>query len=597
MTTPPIDPSALAQPAAGATGAPETRRLLALVRPHLPRLLLATLALLVATGAGLVAPRVAGEIVDTALGPGDGASLGHIGLALIGLFAVLGACSFAELYLLQSAGARLLRKLRGDLFSHLVSLPPAFFVRQRTGELLSRLGADLQVVQSVLTDQVPNGIQAAFGLCATLVVLLFLHTRLTAVALAVVPPVVVIALLWGRRLELASQRAQDALGETGALAEEVLSGVRTVQAFAREDHERGRYGAALDALLGRQLASSRMVASFSGVVEFAAFSALAIVLWYGGRLILQREMTPGALTSFLLYTFSVAAQVTSLGSRYAAFRGLRGAAARVFALLDTPSSVPDPADAAPLEAPRGALRLEGVRFQYLEAQAAALDGVDLEVPAGEVLAVVGPSGAGKSTLLHLLLRFADPTVGAVTLDGRDLRAVRSDDLRRAIGIVPQDVFLFSGSVRENIRYGDLEADDVRVEAAARAAGAEPFVRALPHGFDEPVGERGTRLSAGQRQRLAIARAFLRDPAVLLLDEATSSLDAESEAAIQTALEVLMRGRTTIVVAHRLSTVRRADRIVVLEAGRIVATGTHDSLLVESDLYRRYWELQSLPGPG
>jgi ATP-binding cassette, subfamily B, bacterial MsbA len=589
------------------------RRLWGLVRPYLRPLLLATALLLVGSGVGLVAPRVAGIVVDVALLREGGALLNRVVLLLLGLFALMGALSFARSYLLDATGARLLVELRDRLFAHLVRLTPGFYETRRVGELISRLGSDLTLVQQTLTRQVPAGLQASFSFLGTLVVLLVLHTRLTLVTLAVIPPVILLAVWFGQRFEKLATRVQDALAETQAVTEEALSGLRTVQAFGREDHEVGRYGLRLGGLLTLELRNARLLGAFGGLMTFAAFSAFTAVLWYGGLLIQRGELTAGELTSFLLYSFSIATSVGTLGGLYAGYKELKGASARVFELLDTEPAITDPPDPVPLGervprlcqpwesatadtavAPAGRVAFDHVSFSYPSAEGRlALADVDFAVEPGETVALVGPSGAGKTTLFALLLRFHDPTAGAVRLDGHDLRKLRLEELRRAVGLVPQDIFLFSDTIEANLRYGRPEATAEQVRAAAVAAGADGFIRALPKGYDEVVGERGVRLSSGQRQRIAIARAFLRDPVILLLDEATSALDAESEEVIQRALGELMAGRTTLVIAHRLATARRARRIFVLDAGRVVASGSHDELFAASTLYRRYWELQSL----
>jgi subfamily B ATP-binding cassette protein MsbA len=570
------------------------RRLWALVRPYLRPLLISTALLLASSGVGLVAPRVAGVIVDVALLREGGALLNRVVLLLLGLFAVMGLLNFARSYLLDATGARLLVELRGRLFAHLVRLTPDFYETRRVGELLSRLGSDLTIVQQALTRQVPAGLQACFSFLGTLVVLLVLHTRLTLVTLAIIPPVILLAVWFGQRFEKLATGVQDALAETQAITEEALSGLRTVQAFGREEHEVGRYGLRLGRLLHLELRNARLLGAFGGLVTFAAFSAFTAVLWYGGLLIQRSELTAGELTSFLLYSFSIAASVGTLGGLYAGYKELKGASARVFELLDTEPVILDPPDPVPLGQPAGRVAFDHVSFSYSSGEGRlALEDVDLTVEPGETVALVGPSGAGKTTLFSLLLRFHDPTAGAVRLDGHDLRRLRLEELRRAVGLVPQDIFLFSDTIEANLRYGRPEATAEQVRAAAVAAGADGFIRALPKGYDEVVGERGVRLSSGQRQRIAIARAFLRDPVLLLLDEATSALDAESEEVIQRALGELMAGRTTLVIAHRLATARRARRIFVLDAGRVVASGSHDELFAASALYRRYWELQSL----
>jgi subfamily B ATP-binding cassette protein MsbA len=572
-------------------------RLLGLARGHWRPLVAATLLLLLASAIGLAIPKFAGNVVDTALEEASLADLRRVVVGLIGLFALLGLVGFFENYLLGATGARLLQELRWKLFDRLIGLTPGFFDQRRVGELLSRLGSDLSVVQGALTHQIPAGLQALMRLLGTLLILFVLQTRLTLVALLVVPPVVLVAIFFGGRLQRIATRARDATAETSALAEEALAGIRTVQAHSAEARLRQRYSGALAALLAVQLKNSWLNAAFAGVVTFASFSAFGLVLGYGGQLMLEQRLSAGELTSFLLYTFSVAVSVGQLGGLYAGYRELKGASARLFELLDTEPLVADPALANPPAMPfvvtAGDIQISDLRFRYPGTGKAAIDGLSLRVPGGSVVAIVGPSGSGKSTLFSLLLRFYAADSGRISIDGRDTASIGLSDLRRSIASVPQEVFLFSGTIADNLRLGAPEASLERLQQAAEAAGALDFIQALERGFDTQIGERGIRLSAGQRQRLAIARAFLADPKILLLDEATSSLDADSEALVQSALERLFVGRTTLVIAHRLATARRADVIHVLDAGRIQASGKHAELYANSELYRRYWSLQSL----
>lgn len=573
-------------------------RLLGLARPHLRRLLAATALMLLASSIGLAIPKLAGDVVDSALEKATTTELRQVVGGLIILFAALGLVGFGESYLLGSAGARLLRGLRAQLFDKLVGLSPGFYDQRRVGELLSRLVSDLGVVKSALTSQIPGGLQAAARLLGTGVILFVLQPKLTFVALLVVPPVVIIAMFFGIRLEKISKRARDETAELSALAEETLSGIRTIQAHHAESSRIERYGGQLSELLGVQLHNVRLSAAFGGAVTFAAFSSFALVLGYGGELMVRGELTAGALTSFLLYTFSVAISVGQLGGLYAGYRELKGASARLFEILDTNSEVKDPEGAEPFRLERGDLLVEAVHHTYAGSDKPSLEEISLDIHAGQLIALVGPSGSGKSTLFSLLLRFYDPTSGTIRLDGRELDTIPLRDLRQSIGVVPQEVFLFSGTIAENLRLGAPEATDQQLREAAEAAGASEFIEALDgqdgtSGFDMQVGERGVRLSAGQRQRLAIARAFLANPKLLLLDEATSSLDPDSESIVQAAMHRLFEGRTTLVIAHRLATARRADILHVLDGGRITASGTHDELFATSELYRRYWELQSL----
>ena len=572
------------------------RRLWALVRPYRKPVFVAIAMMWIGSGAGLLVPWLAGRVVDVALIEQSVGQLRRVVGGLLVLFVFLGAMGAVESYLLASAGARLMRGLRQRVFDHLLGLTPSFYSERRVGELLSRLASDLTALRTALTQQIPSGAQAAVRFVATLGLLLWLQTRLTAVALLVVPPVVIVARLLGRRLERLSTAETDAAASASAFAEESLAGVRTVQSFGYEGRAKIRYLGELDGLLDRQLRSAKLSAIFSGSMVFAGFSAFALVLGYGGQLMIAGELTAGELTAFLLYTFGIATSVGQLGGLYGAYRQVRGASRRVFDLLDEESSVVETARPQRVDSSASSsseLRVEAVTFAYPGQEGPALESFDLDVGPGEVLGLVGPSGGGKSTVFALLQRFYDPQRGTVRLGGVDLRDLALVDVRSRMALVPQDIFLFSGSVEFNLRLARAEASRDEVEAAARAAGAHEFIERLPAGYDTQVGERGVKLSAGQRQRLAIARAFLADRPILLLDEATSSLDPDSEAHVQNALERLVRGRATVVIAHRLATAKRADRLLVLDAGRVVARGTHAELLATSELYRRYWTLQSL----
>ncbi len=594
IVTETVPDTPLPEEAEDIASAPSFGRLLGLARPYLRPLLAATFLLLLGGAVSLVTPKVAGDVVDAAITHRSVDQLNRIVIMLIGLFAIMGVIAFGELYLLRLAGARLLQDLRSRLFAHLIQLSPDFYETRRVGELLSRMGSDLTVVQNALTQQIPGGIQAVLRFVGTLVILLVMQTQLTLVSLAVIPPVVLVGIFYGRRLEKLATAERDAVADTAAVAEETLSGIRTVQAFGRESFESDRYGDRLLALLGVQLRNARATGAFMGLLQFAAFSAFALVLWFGGRLMLRDELTAGELTTFLLYTFSIASSVGTLGALYGGYRELRGASARIFDLLDTLSTIQSPLTPVAIAAPRGEVVFEDVEFAYAsDPDTPAISALDLQVKSGEVVGVVGPSGAGKSTLFSLLLRFHDPRRGRILLDGHDLRSLDLSELRQSMAIVPQEIFLFHGTVEENIGYSRPGASAYEVRQAAEAAGAHEFIERLPQGYQEVVGERGVRLSAGQRQRVAIARAFLKNPRVLLLDEATSSLDPDSEQRVQMALDDLLRGRTTLVIAHRLATARKADRIVVLDQGELVGSGTHDELYASSEIYRRYWRLQSL----
>lgn len=576
----------------------------ALARPFAARLSIALVALILGGAVSLVLPAVAGRVVDAAVQPKNAQRVNEIIPWLFALFAFQGALNFVEHYTLRATAAELLLRLRARLHAHLLELTPVFFESQRVGDLLSRLNSDVDEIGSALTSDIVNGLQQALVLVGALAILLAIHTKLTLVMLVAVPPVIAAAVVFGLRFEKLSKARKDAQAEANVAAEESLSGIRTVQAFTREPEERRRYEERLAVAKAISLRAAATWGAFGAVVTFLAFSAVTLVLWYGAKLLGEGELSVGGITSFLMYTVTVATAVGSLTALYGGFKTAVGATQRVREILDTPPAVADAADARPLVgavAPRGAsaapgIELRAVSFAYAGAgDKRAVDGVSLAIEPGRCVALVGPSGAGKSTLVALLLRFHDPLAGAVLVDGVDVRQVTLSSLRGAIGLVPQEVLLFGGTVAENIRYGRPDATLDEVRAAAEAAQAHGFIEKLPKGYESVVGERGVKLSAGERQRVAIARVFLKDPRVVVLDEATSSLDAESEHLVQRAFDRLLEGRTTIVIAHRLATVRRAAKVVVIEAGRIRAEGPHADLFARDDLYRRLCELQLLTG--
>jgi len=565
-------------------------RLLALARPEVLPLAAATFFLLVSSGATLAYPRAIGDLVDQALNARDRQVVDGLALVMLAVFVVQGVAMALRAYLFNTAGERVVARLRKDLFRALLSQEVGFFDSRRTGELTSRLSSDTTVLQNTVTANVSMALRYGVTALGGVGLLLYTSVQLTLVMLAVIPPVAVGAVLYGRRVRAISRQVQDALAASGEVAEEDLSGIRTVRSFAAERHEVERYSTAVER--SYTLARERTLQSsvFMGAASIAGYGSIAAVLWYGGRLVVDGHLTVGALTSFLIYTMLVAFSFSGIAELWADFMRASGAAERVFELLDREPAIA--AGGEQLTDLRGHVEFRDVRFAYpTRSDVPVLQGLNLELRPGEVVAVVGPSGAGKSTLASLLSRFYDPQGGEVLLDGHPLTALEPEWLRRNIGMVAQEPQLFSCSIADNIRYGRPDATDAQVEEAARAANAHAYIERFPDGYRTQVGERGVQLSGGQKQRVAIARAVLKDPRLLILDEATSALDAESEHLVKDALERLMKGRTTLIIAHRLSTVANADRVLVLDGGAIIQSGTHASLMSQEGLYRRLVERQ------
>ncbi|WP_298723986.1 ABC transporter transmembrane domain-containing protein [uncultured Ferrovibrio sp.] len=569
------------------------RRIFAFVAPYRWAVAGAIVALTVAAGAVLGIGQAIRRVIDVGFGENGGTYLDLYFGALFGVVAVLAVATFARFYFVTWLGERVVADIRKTVYNHVLKLSPAFFESTRTGEVLSRLTTDTELIQTLVGSSISVALRNVLLFFGSAVLLIITSPRLTLLVALVIPFVILPIVVLGRRLRKLSRESQDRIADLSAQAGETLNAITTVQAYTYETREGARFAANTESAFQTALRRIRARAWLTALVMLLVFGAVNAVMWIGGKAVFAGEMSAGELSAFVFYAVIGASAVGALSEIWGDVQRAAGAAERLMQLLATEPCVRAPATPLHLPAkPSGRLQFENIRFHYpARPQLPAVDGLSLDVAAGETVAIVGPSGAGKTTLFQLLLRFYDPEAGHIRFDGVDITQLDPVELRRHIGLVAQEPVIFGASVIENIRYGRPDATDEEVQAAAEAAAAHGFIQNLPQGYDTYLGERGVRLSGGQRQRIAIARALLRDPPVLLLDEATSSLDAESERKVQQALEHLMQGRTTLVIAHRLATVQKADRIVVMDQGRIVASGCHESLMAEGGLYARLARLQ------
>jgi subfamily B ATP-binding cassette protein MsbA len=563
--------------------------------PYLSRMALAGIFVMAVAAINLALLRLAGSLWDVITVQHDAGEMNRLIAVFLALVVIQGLCSMGHSYLAASVSQHIVADFRRHLFGHLQTLSVGFFARRRTGELLSRLMNDVTIIQSVVTETPIDAAKQLVTFVGGIAFLLSMNWRLCLLILVLLPALVVVAKLFGRRLKSLSTSIQDQTAALSTLIEEVIAGIRIVKSFVQTAREERRFSAQIDQTLSLTMRRAGIMAVFIPVISLLTFSAAAAVLWYGGRQVIDGAVSPGELFAFVLFAGILIGPFSSAARVFAQIREAQGATARVFEILDTQSDIRDVPAAMALPPVSGRIGVEHVSFAY-DSRRPVLTDVSFEVASGELVAIVGPTGAGKTTMMNLIHRFYDPTEGRITIDGMDLRQVTVDSWYRQIALVPQETILFGGTILDNIRYGRADADEEAVREASRAAHAHDFIMSFPDRYQTVVGEKGVNLSGGQRQRIAIARAVLKNPRILLLDEATSSLDTESERLVQEALEQLMKGRTTFVIAHRLTTVQGADRILVLDKGRLVDTGTHGELMARQGLYQYLYSLRLAEAP-
>jgi len=568
----------------------QLQRLYKYVAPYWKQMALAAVSLTIWSLISLAMPYAARYLVDSVFVSYSRTALNQITLILFGLFIFQALVGYGQNYLLHFLGQRVIADLRLSIQQHLVYLPLRFFKESRVGEIVSRVTNDVTTLQVVLTETPIAMLRQVVTIAGGITLMAIMHWQLTLTIFVIIPPIIVLAIIFGRKVEKLSTLIQDHLANAISALEESISGIRIVKSFTQEGFEEKRFKDRIEKTFDTTMDRTRMRAAFIPLVSFLGFVAVTGIMWIGGQFVLNKTLTPGELVAFLFYMAMVAAPLGEFAGVYTQIREAIGAATRIFEIMEAPSEPIQSEEAETMPPIDGEVSFHHVYFEY-ESDSLVLEDINLTIYTSEVIALVGPSGVGKTTMVNLIPRFFDPSKGTIEIDGHRITEVTLHSLRSQIGLVPQETFLFGGSIAENIAYGNLDAPKEDIIKAAKAAYAHEFITAMQDGYETEVGERGVKLSAGQRQRIAIARALLKDPRILILDEATSALDSESEQMVQKALEVLMKNRTTFVIAHRLSTIKNADRILVLQKGQIVEQGSHEVLMKKEGVYHRLWMMQ------
>lgn len=566
------------------------KRLFSYIRPYLGRLTMAMICALLASGANLYVPWLIKGVIDQVLADRDMMMLNLIAVSIVVAFFLRGVFLYGQHYLMAYIAQKVIIDIRGAIYNKLQKLPISYFEKRQTGTVMSYVTNDVAAMQAGLADHVIDMVTEGVILIGSFAMMCWLHWKLTLLTLIIVPLVGYTMNIFGRKLKKTSFTMQERVAEITSLLQEALTAIRVIRSFVREDYEIDRFAKQNQANFIAQMKNAKLMSMLAPVVEFLAAISVTMILWYGGMEVIDGNLTAGALIAFLVYAVNLSNPIKRLSRVYGNIQKAIAAAERVFAVLDTDEEIKDSDDAKELPHVKGNVKLNDVKFSYVEGEL-AIKGITMEAQPGQMVAIVGASGSGKSTIANLIPRFYDIQSGSIEIDGYDIRSVTQESLRKQIGIVPQETVLFNGTVYDNIRYGNLNATDEEIVAAAKAANAHEFISQMTDGYNTQIGERGALLSGGQRQRIAIARAILKDPQILILDEATSALDTESEKIVQEALDKLLIGRTSFVIAHRLSTIVRADVIVVMERGVIVERGTHEQLLAKGGIYSKLHQMQ------